>query len=659
MISDFDKFSQAIADNLANMSKKELFIVQTDDLFQVYLNAFPEGTNPIYKERAAHDCSCCKQFVRNMGNIISITNGEIKSVWDVDGLPYPYDVVAKALSEHVKDKNIETVFRSNQNSYGAAKTLQLVEDRTISWNHFVGKVERKHYTKDVDTVRGRINSAAHVFKRGLTELTESAVETVLDLIDSNSLYRGAEHKSAVQDFKKLQDSFKNAHNNPDVFIWENIDSPVARFRNTVIGTLVQDISDGMDIEKAVRMFESKVAPQNYKRPTAIYTQTMVKNAVKTLEDLGLESALNRRYARIDDVSVNNVLFVDNSVKPLMKGIEGLLMSELKTTTKPSGTVEDIAVDDFLNNILPNANSVEVFFENKHMGNFVSLTAPVEDDVNQLFKWKNNFAWSYDGEVADSIKQRVKSAGGNVSAKMRCSLAWFNYDDLDIHVHEPNGNHIYYGNRESANGDGLDVDMNVTRDRRDAVENVCWDYVADGKYRIEVNNFTPREQIDVGFVLEFEIDGAVQTFTYDKRVVGYVPALTLTAKKGVVEVACESGVKRGNSSNEKWGITSEQFVRVDTIMLSPNHWDGEKTGNKHLFFFIKDCNNPDTTRGIYNEFLNPSLEQHGKVFEMLGAKSKCPQSDTQLSGLGFSSTRGDTVVVKVQGDKLHKTFNVKF
>lgn len=43
-----------------------------------------------------------------------------------------------------------------------------------------------------------------------------------------------------------------------------------------------------------------------------------------------------------------------------------------------------------------------------------------------------------GSVADSFKEKVKAAGGNVDGFMRCSLHWFNYDDLDLHVTEPGG-----------------------------------------------------------------------------------------------------------------------------------------------------------------------------------------------------------------------------
>ena len=53
---------------------------------------------------------------------------------------------------------------------------------------------------------------------------------------------------------------------------------MARFRNTVIGTLVQDLSAGVDLEVAVKSYETKVAPQNYKRPTALITKAMVESA---------------------------------------------------------------------------------------------------------------------------------------------------------------------------------------------------------------------------------------------------------------------------------------------------------------------------------------------------------------------------------------------
>lgn len=112
------------------------------------------------------------------------------------------------------------------------------------------------------------------------------------------------------------------------------------------------------------------------------------------------------------------------------------------------------------------------------------------------------------------------------------------------------------------------------------------------------------------------------------------------------------------SKEIWGINTEKFQRVQTILYSPNHWDDVAIGNKHYFFMLKDCVNPDNARGFYNEFLNNNLTEHRKVFEILGNKMKVEHSPDQLSGLGFSSTKNDKVLCKVSG-AFNRTIGIVF
>jgi hypothetical protein len=377
--------------------------------------------------------------------------------------------------------------------------------------------------------------------------------------------------------------------------------------------------------------------------------------------------VQRRYARLDDVSVNNVLFVNNSVRSVMKdgGLTDILMEEVKPSKIDIKNAEPIAMDDFLARVVPQAATIDLLVENKHLSNFMNITTAIDPDAGRLFKWDNQFAWSYDGDAADSIKQRVKRAGGNVDAELRVSLAWSNTDDLDIHVIEPDRNHIYFGTKGSRSrlGGMLDVDMNVSGDTRDAVENVVWTgTLRDGNYEVSVNNFTKRESVDVGFTLEVEHMGSITQYSYAKAVPhkGTIKSLILTVTQGVLtSVTTYNGITAGSSSQTKWGIDTETLVPLDTLMTSPNHWDEQEIGNKHWFFLLKDCKNPDQARGIYNEFLNGSLEPHRKVFEVLGAKAKCPASDDQLSGIGFSSTRNDVATVVVKGSRINKAYKIQF
>jgi len=47
-------------------------------------------------------------------------------------------------------------------------------------------------------------------------------------------------------------------------------------------------------------------------------------------------------------------------------------------------------------------------------------------------------------------------------------------------------------------------------------------------------------------------------------------------------------------------------------------------------------------------LKEDLTKHRKVFEVLGSKMRVESSENQLSGLGFSSTQKNDVIVKVEG-----------
>ncbi len=661
-MSNFSNFSKLIENNFKEMSRGEIFKVDIDKdkLWQTYLNSFPEGSDPIYRKNTYHDCFCCRQFIKNIANVVSIKNGNIVTVWDNVVVGYPYNIIVEKMSELVKSKPIIGVFRTKEKKYSTEVNREIDENKNvINHHHFYCVIDNKHYTQNPEQQIGELNSKAHVFKRGLEELQYSSLETILDLIANNSLYRGSEFKGLVSAFSQLKQKYDrlNSDESRNIFIWENISNSCATFKNTVIGTLAEDISNEVEIEQAVRMFESKVAPTNYKRTSSLITKGMIDSAMKTIKELDLEKSLERRFAKISDVSVNNVLFVDNSVRESMNdGIESLLMSEIKTPTVSKGEIP-IDIDSFMNEVVPNASNIEILVKNEHSNNLVSITAPINPVVNRLFKWDNNFAWSYNGNITDSIKERVKRAGGDVDALMRVSLAWFNTDDLDIQVYEPRGNKIYFSNKSGK----LDVDMNARgKIVRDAVENVRWESnIKDGVYTVCVDNFTIREKIDVGFDIEIENNGVIKTYSYKKAVIGTIKVLQFDVKNSIITniTPIDKNVTSGSSSKEIWNIKTEEYVPVNTIMKSPNYWDDNSVGNKHWFFILKNCLNPEKTRGIYNEFLRNDLEKHRKVFEILGDKTKCQNSDEQLSGLGFSSTKKDSVILRVTGNNKKLTYKV--
>ena len=177
-----------------------------------------------------------------------------------------------------------------------------------------------------------------------------------------------------------------------------------------------------------------------------------------------------------------------------------------------------------------AKSISLYVGNEHVNNFVSLTAPVYDSAPNIFQWDNSFGWSYDGNITDSIKERVKTAGGNTNASLRVSLAWHNSDDQDLHCNSPDG-HIHHGHKNGI----LDVDMNAWGAKSDThpVENMSWTRPRDGKYTFTVNMYSKRTKERPGFTIEIESDNKVQQFTYSKGFTGTIECFSFELLKGKV------------------------------------------------------------------------------------------------------------------------------
>ena len=84
---EFHSIKQAVAKKFEGFKGLDLYVVDVDKntLWEMYLGSFPEGTNPIFRERTEHDCSCCKNYIRDVGNVVAINkDGSFESIWDID-----------------------------------------------------------------------------------------------------------------------------------------------------------------------------------------------------------------------------------------------------------------------------------------------------------------------------------------------------------------------------------------------------------------------------------------------------------------------------------------------------------------------------------------------------------------------------------------------
>ena len=705
MSATFKKFKEAMIAHIDDMfakfdSTREAVLFRTnipyEDMWNTYLESFTDEENPIFRVRREHDCSCCRHFVRDFGDAVICKDGVLESIWDIQNAPAPYDKACTAMSKLVKGK-IHDIFWSRSQKIGTDHNVEQLDVpmnidgrvvTTITWDHFSYNLLSDFYAKFKGRSKGDycgdFESMAMVLKRSVDEITEESVTTILDLIKDNALYRGNEWANQLDRFLTIKRHYSELRESDEIrawnYIWESAAKwgpVISKIRNHSIGTLLVDLSEGMDLEKAVSRYEQIVAPTNYKRPKELYTKKMLEDAKAELSDLGYIESLQRRYAVRDDIPIDSAFYYNASANASANAetdIFDQMMSETTTDPKKFKNAPSMTFEEFKNGILPTAESIEVFIENRHSRNMMSLIAPETNGSKSMFKWNNAISWCYSGNITDSnIKENVKTAGGNVDCDVRFSIQWndtasdrVNNNDLDAHAIEHIGGYgsyeIYYGRARipSPRKGVLDVDIRYPRMGTPAVENIVYPDIkrlANTSVTFFVHCYERRPGNQDGFKAELCILGENYEFNYtgDLRTGQRVDVAHITfdtnAKPTVKLLLPESN----RTSRSVWGLNTNRFYPVSMILPSPNYWE-TNVGNEHTFFIIPGAKNDETPNAFYNEFLDERLNKYKRFMAALGGKLKIADSDHQLSGIGFSSTIRNSVVVRVNGGKV---INVTF
>ena len=627
-----------------------------DELFNEYLNALPED------QKQYHNCNCCKSFLNKLGGVIAIKDGIVRTIWDfsIEGI---YSEVPKRLRELVLSKEVKGQFLTTHREVGTDYNYKDTGNEVIKYEHFYEEVALVAVVDghDIGKRRNFAVTRQQLLKKALTTISVEAVEALLLLISDNNLYRGSEHESKLEG---LHEALVNSEGKSlELFCWEHFNKPYARMVNSSIGELLVNLSSGMDTEVAIKKYEAMVAPSNYKRPKSIVTSTQVLLAIEALQESGLA---NRRQATKHDIPIVEMLYTSRLQKE--PSITDMLLQEVAIDTEKLRPTK-IKIEDFISEVLPTTKDIRLILENEHRPNLVTLVAPETKEASNIFTWDNGVSWSYAGGVADSMKDAVYKAGGNVKAVLRVSLMWneegTNNVDLDIHCKEPDGTHIYYGNkgRRHESTAMLDIDV-INPQGKVAVENITWvdeTLMQDGMYKVWVNNYS--EGIPSGGKIKVEVDykGMLYNFVYDKKVPGKgnVHIIDFIINNGELSIS-ESLPLSKLEQTTIGGLKTLTEHKVTTLLLSPNYWGNNEVGNKHYIFTLENAKFGEAPRPFYNEFLVPELAKHRRVFETLAGKLKVTPTEEEVTGVGFNSTTRNKVICKVAdiNDKV-TIYNINF
>jgi hypothetical protein len=102
--------------------------------------------------------------------------------------------------------------------------------------------------------------------------------------------------------------------------------------------------------------------------------------------------------------------------------------------------------------------------------------------------------------------------------VQITLRWAGYNDLDLHVYDPEGNEIWYGSPNSSTGGLLDVDSNAGcggEKRERPVENIYWPVgsAPRGEYTVAVVYYAVcTDTPATPFIVTVLVDGVSKEFT---------------------------------------------------------------------------------------------------------------------------------------------------
>lgn len=707
-MKEFNKKIQAHFAEMCKTSKLFRVNLSGQEIWDLYLKSFEQ--DPIFRDpnSTSHNCNHCNNFIRRYGNIVSVSEDyKITTIFDVvtdeeftpvvkalckaitsaaiaevffetfdelNSLPYESCSKTNTLFQLGTDKNTKRYTKEEAEKFGVVKPNEI---RVFNHLHlFVPSLFVDNSGKSIESIMGEFRDAKNVFQRAMETISLDTLHLVKDLINQGSLLDGATHLHKIEKIIPLKQQYDNlSASERDNWCWVNsYKLPFAKFRNELIGVLCSELSEGKEINEACQAWNKRVDPINYMKTTAPITKKQIEEAKLFVEENGYAESFDRRFATIDDIKVSEILHsnVGNGEIKSVSIFDGVKSTSTRHKRNEFDGVEEVTIDKFMKDILPSCSSIEVFLKNAHDGNMASLTTANNKDSKPIFKWANNYSWTFNGNLAgkSQIKDAVKSRGGNTEGVVRISLAFPNTtDDYDLHLIEPNRNQISYSNLRITHPSSGVLDLDAQgRDGHQLpekrVENIIYtdkNRMQKGAYMVVINNYSGRG-LHTPFELEVEIEGEVNVFRLKKGISSnQINAIKINFD-GInfnIESASEMEISDSKSiSKEIYGLETNQFHKVNLVCLSPNHWEGNNVGNKHYFFMLDGCKSPSSIRSFHNENLIPELAAHRKVIEVLGNTKMIDSTDKQLSGLGFNATVRDELIVRLSGT--HKrTIKIKF
>lgn len=383
---DFDRWVAAIRDHVAKAGKAPLFTTTPETpLFDTFLDSFQSPVT-----RQVHNCHCCRHFLERFGGLATIDEKGQRTplFWSAPGTPWPYGNAAARLADAVRRAPIGGVFYSGESRFGDGPKPPKM------WTHFElanPQPRRDRFGENAAQAAAAKLEERGMVERALDEFGADVVRKAVTILRADALYGGEKALGVAEWLLALHESIgaERNHRTRDALVWLAVATAPAGFahvRSTMIGTLLEDLASGMDFDAVKRRCAEKMHPLQYRRPTAAPTEGNIAQAEKLMAELGAAGALQRRFAKIEDLVTT---WTPRAIPPSAAatgGVFGHLLAAAKPSAPANIGAPAVAItwDKFARTVLPTAEAIECLVP-AH-GNFLAFVTAANPAAPPMVQW---------------------------------------------------------------------------------------------------------------------------------------------------------------------------------------------------------------------------------------------------------------------------------
>ncbi len=380
--------------NTAVAGQSRIFTTDAEGLWEAYLGAFPTA-----KERQHHDCNCCRRFIQTYGGLVTISEqGLSRSVIWAAAAPEPYSRAFVDLAVIVKAAKVTGVFISSKAVWGTPENTSEAGD---VWTHLsVVPPAPLVYGADGRPTALDPNQAAAVVRHNVETVTTALREygpNVLDeavrLFSAEVLARSEKFLAPVRWLRALHDRPKGDRGQN--LLWRAVAMAPDGFchvKSTVIGPLLDDIAAGTSFDVIKRKHAAMLDPIKYQRSQAAPAAGNIAAAEKLVERLGIEPALHRRFARIEELPLDAAIWLPPERSTPRAGAGRGVFGHIKpkqgfAAAPPSVDLPEITMtwEKFGRQVL-DSNPERIEFLVPNSGSFVGMLTAVNPEAPPILKW---------------------------------------------------------------------------------------------------------------------------------------------------------------------------------------------------------------------------------------------------------------------------------